>query len=191
MEQEESGGGLLGYGYGEGDSRVSALRDMLDGGGRGQAGETFQGGPLSGLLNFVGVRPYGYRDTMDAGGYGMSAPMGGGAGYTAAPMPMPNVMGSGMNPSNAYAPYQPPMGSGMNPANAYAPYQSYMGSGMNPANVYVPFSEELRNLYMQAPSMPPAAMSVAPRSVQPPARRAVPAPSGLLPRGYEGMMTGA
>jgi len=62
---------------------------------------------------------------------------------------------------------------------------------MNPANVYVPFSEELRNLYMQAPSMPPAAMSVAPRSVQPPARRAVPAPSGLLPRGYEGMMTGA
>lgn len=35
--------------------------DMFDGGGAGAVGDTFQGGPLSGLLNAIGIRPMGYR----------------------------------------------------------------------------------------------------------------------------------
>ena len=40
------------------------LLDMLDGGGPGRAGSTFEGGPLSGLLNLLGIRPMGYADRM-------------------------------------------------------------------------------------------------------------------------------
>lgn len=61
-------GGLIGQnmgrgGYGYTDAmgnQVSAGMDMFDGGGRGMAGDTFQGGPFSGLLNALGVRPRGY-----------------------------------------------------------------------------------------------------------------------------------
>lgn len=38
------------------------FRDMFDGGGAGKSGQTFQGGPLSGLLNALGVRPMGFND---------------------------------------------------------------------------------------------------------------------------------
>lgn len=44
------------------DARYSGLLDMINGGGAGQAGETFQGGALSELLNTLGIRPMGYRD---------------------------------------------------------------------------------------------------------------------------------
>lgn len=39
-----------------------SLRDMIDGGGAGRAGDAFEGGPLSGFLNELGIRPLGYRD---------------------------------------------------------------------------------------------------------------------------------
>jgi hypothetical protein len=63
------GGGLLGgilggqrFGYANPQGqRVTALQDMFNGGGAGMAGDTFQGGILSGLLNAIGVRPAGYR----------------------------------------------------------------------------------------------------------------------------------
>lgn len=42
-----------------------SLRDMFDGGGAGRAGKTFEGGPLSGLLNTLGIRPMGYRDRLE------------------------------------------------------------------------------------------------------------------------------
>jgi hypothetical protein len=42
--------------------RYTGIRDMFDGGGAGKAGPTFQGGPYSGLLNALGVRPRGFRD---------------------------------------------------------------------------------------------------------------------------------
>lgn len=48
------------------DGRYLGLLDMLDGGGAGRAGQTFQGGPLSGLLNALGIRPMGYRDRLAA-----------------------------------------------------------------------------------------------------------------------------
>jgi len=44
---------LLGY---------NNLKDMFDGSGPGAAGQTFQGSPISGLLNTMGVKPYGYAD---------------------------------------------------------------------------------------------------------------------------------
>jgi hypothetical protein len=41
------------------------LLDMLDGGGAGRSGETFEGGPLSGFLNALGIRPQGYQERME------------------------------------------------------------------------------------------------------------------------------
>lgn len=40
-------------------SPYTSLGDMFNGGGAGTSGSTFQGGPLSGTLNAVGVRPAG------------------------------------------------------------------------------------------------------------------------------------
>jgi len=136
MARERTGGGLLGYGYGEGDTRVSALRDMLDGGGRGRYGDTFEGGPLSGLLNAIGVRPLGYNDRMSGGGG--DAYMSGMAPMTS-PMPMQRPYVAGSN----YA--RRDDGIGATPGNAYIPYYdpTQYGSGMNPANNYVPFSRSL------------------------------------------------
>lgn len=37
-----------------------SLLDMFDGGGAGASGSEFKGGPVSGLLNRMGVRPAGY-----------------------------------------------------------------------------------------------------------------------------------
>ena len=42
----------------------SGLLDMINGGGMGAAGSRFEGGPLSGLLNALGIRPYGYEDRL-------------------------------------------------------------------------------------------------------------------------------
>jgi len=59
------------------------LIDMLNGGGAGRAGQTFEGGPLSGLLNSLGVRPMGYQDRLAA----------------ARPMPRPMAMPSAPQPA--------------------------------------------------------------------------------------------
>jgi hypothetical protein len=41
---------------------VSAFRDMINGGGAGMEGPRFEGGPISGLLNTIGIKPLGYYD---------------------------------------------------------------------------------------------------------------------------------
>lgn len=46
--------------------RFLGLMDMIDGGGMGRSGQTFEGGPLSGFLNALGVRPAGYMQRMEA-----------------------------------------------------------------------------------------------------------------------------
>lgn len=46
--------------------RFLGLMDMIDGGGMGRSGQTFEGGPLSGFLNALGVRPAGYFDRLEA-----------------------------------------------------------------------------------------------------------------------------
>jgi len=63
-------GGMMGgneprqFGYMDGDRRVSALMDMINGGGAGRAGQRFEGG---GLLSDIGnamFRPYGFEERM-------------------------------------------------------------------------------------------------------------------------------
>lgn len=58
---------FMGYGYTDPKTGqwVSPGMDMRDGGGKGRSGDTFQGGPLSGLLNALGVRPAGYRQRLE------------------------------------------------------------------------------------------------------------------------------
>jgi hypothetical protein len=46
------------------NQRYQGLLDLINGGGAGQAGQTFEGGALSGLLNSLGIRPMGYRDRL-------------------------------------------------------------------------------------------------------------------------------
>jgi hypothetical protein len=73
------------------------LLDMLDGGGAGRSGETFEGGPLSGFLNALGVRPMGYQDRLEQA-RPMPRPMMGGsssAPMAPAPMPAPNPYAPG------------------------------------------------------------------------------------------------
>lgn len=45
--------------------RYRGLLDMLDGGGAGRSGQTFEGGALSGLLNALGIRPMGYAARLE------------------------------------------------------------------------------------------------------------------------------
>lgn len=61
-------------------------RDMVDGGGFGRTGPTFQGGPFGGLLgallNSGGVRPMGYQERLGAVRPQMRPPMSAPAAYT-------------------------------------------------------------------------------------------------------------
>ena len=66
IDRRREGQSQGGWGYGEGDARVSALRDMLDGGGRGRAGQQFEGGLLADLANALGLRPLGYEERLAA-----------------------------------------------------------------------------------------------------------------------------
>lgn len=74
------------------EKRFLGLMDMIDGGGTGRSGQTFEGGPLSGLLNALGIRPMGYMDRLEA----------------AQPMPRPMMGGSSMA-TPAPAPLTPPI----------------------------------------------------------------------------------
>lgn len=97
-------GGLIGSGMGRGGqrgswgytdaqgNRVSAARDMIDGGGRGRFGDRFEGGLLSGIGNSLGIRPAGYRARQAQGGAQMTpdqirAEMAGQAPRSFAPQP--------------------------------------------------------------------------------------------------------
>lgn len=82
------GGGVFGF---------SGVRDMVDGGGPGAAGSTFQGGPTALALNTLGVRPLGsgpavpttqYRaptQVYNGGGDGNNAFLGASPGAAAVP----------------------------------------------------------------------------------------------------------
>jgi hypothetical protein len=74
------------------------LLDMLDGGGAGRSGQTFEGGPLSGFLNALGVRPQGYQERMEQ----EREPM-----YLAGPPSRPTPMYSAGPPSMPPNPYAP------------------------------------------------------------------------------------
>jgi hypothetical protein len=147
-------GGILGnqmgrgrYGYTDAQgNRVSAARDMVDGGGPGRYGDRFQGGPVSGLLNAVGARPAGYRARQEAAGpdMGMAEAMAAPAltGTTPAttavtpPAPtMPPVTTTTFNafPGMYASDYMSMRSPSMNPA--------FAGSGMTLATNYVPMRD--------------------------------------------------
>lgn len=103
--------------------QFTGLLDMLDGGGAGRAGDKFEGGPLSGLLNMIGIKPMGYFDrqaTMSSSGGGIPrpAPMGGTPGAAVPPVSTQPMIGN-LTPQDIMAaiergtppaPYrQPPM----------------------------------------------------------------------------------
>jgi hypothetical protein len=77
--------------------RFLNLMDMFDGGGMGRAGSEFEGGPLSGLLNALGIRPMGAGRAMDQSPQPMPRPPGlGASGPAPAPMtPPPNPYAPG------------------------------------------------------------------------------------------------
>ena len=79
--------------------RFLGLMDMIDGGGMGRSGSEFEGGPLSGLLNAIGIRPQGYADRVEA----EEMPR-----YLAGPAPMARPQYMPMaGPSPTYNPYAP------------------------------------------------------------------------------------
>jgi hypothetical protein len=98
------------WGYGEGDDRVSALRDMFDGGGRGGSGNSYSTldnadyQRIGGGAAVAGERPQGYTSIDSAGnrqrrggllsfGYGYEEPSG---QYVPASVDMFNGGGAGM-----------------------------------------------------------------------------------------------
>ena len=142
------------WGYGSGENRVSALQDMLDGGGAGRAGDTFQGGPVSGLLNTIGVRPMGYRDRL--------------AARQAAPAPAP-AAGGGAS-ANPPAPMMRPVPSSVGGVNQVTPHGEAMRfnqapGGVNPVTTY---DEALRFIMQQGQANPLAAPAAAPAAASAP-----------------------
>ena len=89
-EEKRSGG----FGYtDDSGNRVSAFRDMFDGGGAGRSGASFEGSPLSTFGNALGMRPSGsdrpnprqsagFGDFFDGGGYGRSGQRFSGSNYS-------------------------------------------------------------------------------------------------------------
>lgn len=74
-----------------------SLKDMIDGGGAGRAGQTFEGGGLSPILNSLGIRPMGFMERQAA-----ARPM-------ARPMGSPTMSSSGPA-AQPPMPAMPPMG---------------------------------------------------------------------------------
>lgn len=75
------------------DGQYMGLLDMINGGGAGRAGDTFEGGPLSGLLNLLGIKPRGFYDRQEE------------QQLTPIPMiPMPAATTPMLPPPNPYAP---------------------------------------------------------------------------------------
>jgi hypothetical protein len=80
----------------------TGLLDMINGGGAGAAGQSFQGNPISGLLNYMGVKPYGYQDRIRQAQQSMQpvmpAPVRAPQPVQAAPMgaPVPPVAASNL-----------------------------------------------------------------------------------------------
>ena len=151
-------GGMMGgnaprqFGYMDGDRKVSALLDMINGGGMGRAGQRFEGG---GLLSDIGnqlFRPYGFEDRM-----GQVRPQ---ARPVRPPMAAPA-------PATAPAPAMSPFErfGGQAPA-AYEPPPFNMGGGrtaMGPQRLPVPltFEEFVAGLGPAAQTASPEALMTA------------------------------
>lgn len=93
------------------DGKYLSLIDMIDGGGAGRAGDTFQGGGILSALANALARPYGYEDRLrDRKNNTGRAIMTAIDSLRSSPRPQ-------MRPSE-------PAGPSINPANAYVPMSS-------------------------------------------------------------------
>lgn len=147
-----SGGQRGGWGYGEGDRRVNPFIDMINGGGRGQAGQRFEGGLLAGIANALGIRPHGYQEQPTAApsapvphAYLGASPMTSMRPQARPAQPM-NYSGRGdygmpsqpsMMPYNPSAPFGDPayfygqfMNTGLPPTMGNEAMQNYFGFGI-------------------------------------------------------------
>lgn len=118
------------------DQRYTGLLDMLDGGGAGQAGQTFQGGALSELLNSLGIMPMGYQNRM----------------AEARPQPNPMLMAPRVSTSGMPA-MQPPV-------SPYAP-GAISQTTLPPMGGMS--QDELLAMIMRALNAPPSAQGYGPR----------------------------
>jgi hypothetical protein len=118
------------------DQRYQGLLDMINGGGAGRAGQTFEGGGLSGLLNSLGIRPMGYQDRL------------------AEARPQPNQMLMTPTVSTMGAPAMQP------PVSPYAP-GAITQTTLPPMGGMS--QDELLAMIMQALSAPPSAQGYGPR----------------------------
>jgi hypothetical protein len=118
------------------DQRYQGLLDLINGGGAGQAGQTFEGGGLSGLLNSLGIRPMGYRDRLSE----------------ARPAPNPMRMESRVSTSGM-PPVRPPV-------SQYAP-GAITQATLPPMGAMS--QDELLAMIMQALNAPPSAQGYGPR----------------------------
>ena len=108
----------------------TGFQDMFDGGGAGQSGPTFEGGPLSDALNALGVRPHGYRRREDIAARGGVNPDRGRP--VASPAPVRPV-------AMSYPNYAPPMAAaGVNPVTAYDEAARFGLLAPEPNVAYVP-----------------------------------------------------
>jgi len=109
---------MFGYGYGDGDQRVSAMMDMINGGGAGRAGQQFEGGGLLSMLGNILSQPYGAEargmNAPDASMRPVMRPQGRRPQGRRPQAPMPQQpMPTGLSPlemfgGQAPAPYTPP-----------------------------------------------------------------------------------
>jgi len=113
--------------------KFNGLMDMINGGGAGQAGQTFEGGPFSDMLNQLGARPAGFQDRMGQVRPQMRPQQPQGQQYSAPqPQPQPQPMPVGdlasmaqgaINNAPQQAPQAPPQysGRGQSPGQNLSP----------------------------------------------------------------------
>ena len=142
------------------DARYQGLLDMINGGGAGQAGQSFEGGPLSGLLNMLGIRPRGFRDReAEQAQQMLQPPRASSMGAPAGPglSPVPDQIQQMMPPENfAYVAGRPDM------AGPAAPRPNTLGGLSMPGQPKLT-EEQIIQLLMDLNMMPQAPMSASPR----------------------------
>jgi hypothetical protein len=163
------------------DGKYLSLIDMIDGGGAGRAGDTFQGGGILSALANALARPYGYEDRLrDRKNNTGRAIMTAIDSLRSSPRPQMRAsepVGPSINPANAYVP-TPPSAMDM-PYNQSMGIEGYNmpmsqdvidlpeisvrgnveGSGMTPVDAYDPefqnfvnIQRELETEYGMAPA---------------------------------------
>jgi len=110
--------------------------DMFDGGGAGQSGDEFEGGPFSAILNALGVKPAGYRQRQGQAAIDAGKPMG--------------TFGGQPERSSYVVPAGPPLGS-----QPGAPTAVTLGQGPRMPPQAAPEAPQRGNYYTNIPQRSP------------------------------------